>query len=61
MSQITEQGSRISIFIPYAVCICFIKDGQATEATKEETDIEPPLVRKLTKHEIALNIFLFSK
>ena len=37
------------------------KDGRAVDVTNEETDIEPPLIRKLTKHEIAANIFLFSK
>jgi hypothetical protein len=56
-----EQCFRIYIFITYADCICFLKDGRATDVTNEETDIEPPLIRKLTKHEIAANIFLFSK
>jgi hypothetical protein len=57
-----KQGSRISKFIIYTICICFlIKDGRANDVTNEESDIEPPLIRKLTKHEIAANIFLFSK
>ncbi|UJR30560.1 hypothetical protein I4U23_018089 [Adineta vaga] len=37
----------------------YIQDGLANNANNEETDIEPPLVRKLTKHEIASNVFLF--
>ncbi|CAF0951063.1 unnamed protein product [Adineta ricciae] len=37
----------------------YIQDGLASNATNEEADIEPPLVRKLTTHEIASNIFLF--
>ncbi|CAF4663757.1 unnamed protein product [Rotaria sp. Silwood1] len=36
-----------------------IQDGRATDVTDEETEIEPPLIRKLTKHEIVSNIFLF--
>ncbi|CAF1111848.1 unnamed protein product [Rotaria sordida] len=36
-----------------------IQDSRATDITNEETEIEPPLIRKLTKHEIVSNIFLF--
>ncbi|CAF1202619.1 unnamed protein product [Rotaria sordida] len=37
----------------------FIKDQPVKTGTNVDTDIEPPLVRKMTKHEIASNIFLF--
>ncbi|CAF2955596.1 unnamed protein product [Rotaria sp. Silwood2] len=35
------------------------KDGQTSAMKKEEKENEPPLIRKLTKHEIASNIYLF--
>ncbi|CAF3502318.1 unnamed protein product [Rotaria sp. Silwood1] len=37
----------------------FIQDGQTSAVKKEEKDNEPPLIRKLTRHEIASNIYLF--
>jgi hypothetical protein len=52
------------IFLYYILnnfLFCCLKDGRAVDATNEKTDIEPPLIRKLTKHEIAANIFLFSE
>ncbi|CAF3845010.1 unnamed protein product [Rotaria sordida] len=35
------------------------QDQPVKTGTNVDTDIEPPLVRKMTKHEIASNIFLF--
>ncbi|CAF3064566.1 unnamed protein product [Rotaria sp. Silwood2] len=37
----------------------FIEDQTAKCTATADTDIEPPLIRKLTKYEIASNIFLF--
>ena len=39
----------------------FIQDRRNSFVKSDENDIEIPLVRKLTKHEIASNIFLFSE
>ncbi|CAF1118828.1 unnamed protein product [Rotaria sordida] len=37
----------------------FIQEGQASFEKNDDTEVEAPLVRKITKHEISANIFLF--
>ncbi|CAF1202831.1 unnamed protein product [Rotaria magnacalcarata] len=37
----------------------YIQDGQSTDTATKERGIEPPLIRKLTRHEIAANILVF--
>ncbi len=39
----------------------YLQDRPASFEKSEDTEVETPLIRKITKHEISANIFLFSE